>query len=96
MLAAAGSAPWNGGFAHIDPELLTLSFDGTVVFERGVATGSAPELGGASVQIALSSDTHLPKHVARYFGEAVTTLRGLGVKTLWAARDRQRIAVPID
>jgi glutamate N-acetyltransferase/amino-acid N-acetyltransferase len=53
VLAAAGSAPWNGGFAHIDPELLTLSFDGAVVFDHGTATGSEPEIGGASVRIEL-------------------------------------------
>src|SRR6185503_6433862 len=29
VLAAAGSAPWNGGFAHLDPEQLRVSFDGT-------------------------------------------------------------------
>ncbi|HTK24079.1 MAG TPA: bifunctional glutamate N-acetyltransferase/amino-acid acetyltransferase ArgJ, partial [Gaiella sp.] len=29
VLAAAGSAPWNGGFAHLDPDRLRVSFDGT-------------------------------------------------------------------
>ena len=29
VLAAAGSAPWNGGFAHVDVDRLTVSFDGT-------------------------------------------------------------------
>lgn len=47
------------------------------------------------VKIALSSDTHIPRHVARYFDDAVSTLRRLGVTTLYAARDRERIAIPI-
>ncbi len=53
VLAAAGSAPWNGGFAHVDVERLTVAFDGTAVFERGEPTGLAPELGGTSVAIEL-------------------------------------------
>ncbi len=53
VLAAAGSAPWNGGFAHGDVERLTVAFDGTAVFERGEPTGLAPELGGTSVAIEL-------------------------------------------
>lgn len=47
------------------------------------------------VKLALSSDTHLPKHVGRYFPEAVETLRRLGVRTLYAVRERARIAIPI-
>ena len=53
VLAAAGSAPWNGGFARLDPELLTVAFDGTTVFEAGAATGLTPELGGTAVTIDL-------------------------------------------
>ena len=53
VLAAAGSAPWNGGFARLDPELLTVAFDGTRVFERGAPTGFTPELTGAAVSIDL-------------------------------------------
>ena len=51
VLAAAGSAPWNGGFAHVDPELMSVSFDEVVVFDKGAPTGRTPELGGASVTI---------------------------------------------
>jgi HisJ family histidinol phosphate phosphatase len=47
------------------------------------------------VKLALSSDTHLPKHVARHFDRAIATLRELGVDTLWAVRDRDRIAVRV-
>ena len=53
VLAAAGSAPWNGGFAHVEVERLTVAFDGTDVFVRGEPTGVAPQLGGSSVAIEL-------------------------------------------
>ncbi|MCU0483602.1 MAG: bifunctional ornithine acetyltransferase/N-acetylglutamate synthase, partial [Chloroflexi bacterium] len=54
VLAAAGSAPFDGGFAQLDPALLTVSFDGTPVFERGAPTGLAPTLAGPSCRIDLS------------------------------------------
>lgn len=47
------------------------------------------------VKIALSSDAHLPKHAGRYFHAAVRSLRDLGVRDLYAVRDRRRIATPI-
>ena len=53
VLAAAGSAPWNGGFADLDPERLRVSFDGTPVFERGAPTGLVPTLEGADARIEL-------------------------------------------
>ena len=53
VLAAAGSAPWNGGFAHLDPERLTVSFDGTAVFRDGAPTGDVPTLDGAACTIEL-------------------------------------------
>jgi glutamate N-acetyltransferase/amino-acid N-acetyltransferase len=53
VLAAAGSAPSNGGFARLDPEQLSVAFDGTAVFELGAPTGSAPKLGGAACTIEL-------------------------------------------
>jgi glutamate N-acetyltransferase/amino-acid N-acetyltransferase len=53
VLAAAGSAPWNGGFAHVEPDRLTVSFDGAEVFVRGEPTGAKPDLGGAAVAIDL-------------------------------------------
>ncbi len=70
VLAAAGSAPWNGGFAHLRPELLTVAFDGTCVFERGVPTGSAPELTGAAVSIDL--DLGLGSGSAAYLASDLT------------------------
>jgi glutamate N-acetyltransferase/amino-acid N-acetyltransferase len=53
VLAAAGSAPWNGGFAHLDAERLRVSFDGTTVFEDGGPTGLVPTLEGADARIEL-------------------------------------------
>ena len=53
VLAAAGSAPWNGGFARVDADRLTVSFDGDAVFARGEPTGAKPVLGGPSVAIDL-------------------------------------------
>jgi glutamate N-acetyltransferase / amino-acid N-acetyltransferase len=53
VLAAAGSAPWNGGFARVEPDRLRVSFDGAEVFACGEPTGAEPELGGAAVAIDL-------------------------------------------
>jgi glutamate N-acetyltransferase/amino-acid N-acetyltransferase len=53
VLAAAGSAPWNGGFAELDPERLRVSFDGTAVFAGGAPTGLVPTLDGADARIEL-------------------------------------------
>ena len=53
VLAAAGSATWNGGFAHLDPDLVTLSFNGIAVFAAGAPTGAEPELHGTVCRIEL-------------------------------------------
>jgi glutamate N-acetyltransferase / amino-acid N-acetyltransferase len=53
VLAAAGSAPWNGGFAQLDPDRLRVSFDGTAVFDGGAPTGLVPTLEGADARIEL-------------------------------------------
>lgn len=70
VLAAAGSAPWNGGFAQLEPERLTVSFDGTPVFDRGTPTGLAPELTGAAVTIEL--DLGLGPGSAAYLASDLT------------------------
>jgi glutamate N-acetyltransferase/amino-acid N-acetyltransferase len=70
VLAAAGSAPWNGAFARLDPDRLTLAFDGTTVFEFGAATGSTPALGGAAVAIDL--DLGLGSGAAAYLASDLT------------------------
>ena len=53
VLAAAGSAPWNGGFARLDPDTLSVSFDGTAVYATGAPTGRVPTLSGAACRIEL-------------------------------------------
>ena len=53
VLAAAGSAPFNGGYARLDPSLVTLDFDGVRVLELGVPRGVEPELAGGAVTIDL-------------------------------------------
>ena len=70
VLAAAGSAPWNGGFAQLDPERLTLAFDGTVVFDRGSTTGRVPVLEGSAVRIEL--DLGLGSGSASYLASDLT------------------------
>jgi glutamate N-acetyltransferase / amino-acid N-acetyltransferase len=54
VLAAAGSAPYNGGFAHVDPDRLRVSFDGTTVFADGGATGRDAAVTGPVCRIELS------------------------------------------
>jgi glutamate N-acetyltransferase/amino-acid N-acetyltransferase len=70
VLAAAGSAPWNGGFAHVEVDRLSVSFDGTPVFLRGEPTGHAPGLGGAAVRIDL--DLGLGSGLASYLASDLT------------------------
>ncbi|HEX5798577.1 MAG TPA: bifunctional glutamate N-acetyltransferase/amino-acid acetyltransferase ArgJ [Gaiellaceae bacterium] len=53
VLAAAGSAPSNGGFAQLDERVLSLSFNGTSVFAAGVPTSHEPCLEGAVCRIEL-------------------------------------------
>ena len=43
VLAAAGSAPYNGGFAHLDPALVTLRYNGATVIERGAPSNLEPD-----------------------------------------------------
>jgi len=71
VLAAAGSAPWNGGFAHLDPDRLSVSFDGTPVFLSGAPTGLVPELGGAACRIEL--DLGLGEGEASYLASDLST-----------------------
>ena len=70
VLAAAGSAPWNGGFAHVDADRLTVSFDGSPVFVRGEPTGIEPNLGGSAVAIDL--DLGLGSGAASYLASDLT------------------------
>jgi glutamate N-acetyltransferase/amino-acid N-acetyltransferase len=70
VLAAAGSAPWEHGFARVDPDLLTVAFDDTPVFERGIPTGRTPPLGGAAMSIDL--DLGLGVGTAAYLASDLT------------------------
>jgi glutamate N-acetyltransferase/amino-acid N-acetyltransferase len=70
VLAAAGSAPWNGGFAQLDPDRLTLAFDGTLVFDSGSGTGRVPALEGSVVRIEL--DLGLGSGSASYLASDLT------------------------
>jgi glutamate N-acetyltransferase/amino-acid N-acetyltransferase len=53
VLMAAGSAPFGDGFARLETERLTVSFDGVEVFADGAPTGTVPELSGAVCRIDL-------------------------------------------
>jgi glutamate N-acetyltransferase / amino-acid N-acetyltransferase len=66
VLAAAGSAPWNGGYAELDPETLTVAFNGATVFALGAPTGALPVLDGTVCRIDL--DLALGSGSATYLG----------------------------
>jgi glutamate N-acetyltransferase/amino-acid N-acetyltransferase len=53
VLAAAGSSQVNGSFADLDPERLSLAFNGTTVVRTGSPTGDEPAVDGASLVIEL-------------------------------------------
>jgi glutamate N-acetyltransferase/amino-acid N-acetyltransferase len=53
ILAAAGSASWNGGYAQLDPALVTLVVNGITVLEHGEPLGAEPDLAGAACSIAI-------------------------------------------
>ena len=70
VLAAAGSAPWNGSFARVEPDRMTVAFDEVTVFALGSPTGATPALGGASVAIEL--DLGLGSGAASYLASDLT------------------------
>ena len=53
VLAAAGSAPYNGGFAQLDPDLVSLRFDGTTVIDSGTPVDVEPDPHGDALSIEL-------------------------------------------
>jgi glutamate N-acetyltransferase/amino-acid N-acetyltransferase len=53
VLMAAGSAPWNGGYASVDAEKITLRYNGTLVLEQGAPTDVEPDVSGPSCTIDL-------------------------------------------
>ena len=70
VLAAAGSAPYNGGYAQLDPELVTLSYNRTPVLERGVPSGIEPDVAGTTCAIEL--DLGLGAGSAAYLASDLT------------------------
>lgn len=54
ILAAAGSAPHGAGFATLDLDRISVSFEGVEVFAGGAPTGRVPELTGPSCRIELA------------------------------------------
>jgi glutamate N-acetyltransferase/amino-acid N-acetyltransferase len=53
VLAAAGSAPTNGGFAQLEAERLSLAFNGTTVFAAGAPVDGSPSLDGPLLAVDL-------------------------------------------
>jgi glutamate N-acetyltransferase/amino-acid N-acetyltransferase len=63
-LAAAGSAPYNGGYAQLDPSLVTLCYNGTKVLDRGAPLGVEPDVDAP--QCAIDLDLGLGDGEAQY------------------------------
>ena len=53
VLMAAGSAPFNGGYAHLNPALVSLSYNGTAVLIDGAPQNVEPNVDGAVCTIEL-------------------------------------------
>lgn len=53
VLSAAGSAPFNGGYAQLDPSRVSLSYNGTAVLVDGTPQNAEPPVDGAVCTIAL-------------------------------------------
>ena len=53
VLMAAGSAPFNGGYAHLDPALVSLHYNGTAVLVAGAPQNVEPSVDGAVCTIDL-------------------------------------------
>jgi glutamate N-acetyltransferase/amino-acid N-acetyltransferase len=53
VLAAAGSAPFNGGYAQLDPALVSLSYNGTPVLVAGAPQDAEPPVDGGVCTIEL-------------------------------------------
>jgi glutamate N-acetyltransferase / amino-acid N-acetyltransferase len=51
VLMAAGSAPYNGGYAEVDVDRVTLSYNGSVVLSHGAPLGVEPDVSGATCTI---------------------------------------------
>ena len=69
VLAAAGSAPFNGGFAQLETNRVRLALNGTTVFD-GVPLGEDATLGGTSLDIEL--DLRMGAGSASYLASDLT------------------------
>jgi glutamate N-acetyltransferase/amino-acid N-acetyltransferase len=56
VVSAAGSAWWNGGFAQLDPDRLSVAFNGTPVFAAGAPRGVEADVAGGVCRIELDLD----------------------------------------
>jgi glutamate N-acetyltransferase/amino-acid N-acetyltransferase len=70
VLAAAGSAPFNGGFAQLEVGRVTLAFNGTVVFAGGAPRGEEPSL--EEPLLAVDLDLGLGAGEASYLASDLT------------------------
>jgi glutamate N-acetyltransferase/amino-acid N-acetyltransferase len=64
IAAAAGSARFDGGFAQLDPDLLSISIDGVAVLVSGRPSGDEPALANGHCEIEV--DLALGDGAARY------------------------------
>jgi glutamate N-acetyltransferase / amino-acid N-acetyltransferase len=64
IASAAGSARWNGGYARLDPDKLTIVIDDVPVLLSGIPTGDEPALANGNCAIEL--DLALGAGVATY------------------------------
>ncbi len=70
VLMAAGSAPFGDGFARLEADLLTVSFDRVAVFANGAPTGDVPDVSGAVCRIDV--DLGLGDGTAAYLASDLT------------------------
>jgi N-acetylglutamate synthase/N-acetylornithine aminotransferase len=71
VVAAAGSAPHDGGFARLDPDRLTLRYNGTTVLAWGVPQAAEPDPGNGACSIEL--DLALGAGAASYLTSDLST-----------------------
>jgi glutamate N-acetyltransferase / amino-acid N-acetyltransferase len=64
IASAAGSARWNGGYARLDPDKLSIVIDDVPVLLSGIPTGDEPTL--ANGDCAIELDLALGMGVAKY------------------------------
>jgi len=53
VLAAAGSAPYNGHYAQVDPDLITLAYNDTLVLVGGAPSEDEPDVSSPNCRIEL-------------------------------------------